>query len=231
MLERAAAATEVLKDDGHTRVVAFEHGGRRWVIKWYAAPRMKVALYHALRCTPAWREWRGYSRLARAGIRTASPLGLIHGGNGLWRQGLIAGYVEGLALNHYLARDTLTHRQRAALARRVGQQVGQMTAAGIINRDHKAANLIVDPLCAAGDGPPVVIDPAGLRRRRSDRQVYRMLAMLYFTASRLCPVSPPEALRCLRSALEADHSLAASDLARLRTALRATQLEYRLLIS
>ena len=103
-------------------------------------------------------------------------------------------------------------RQRALVAAALGRQIGRLTAAGLINRDHKASNLLIDARCLAGE-QPILIDPAGLRRRpwwggQGGRRVWRMLALLRKTAREAGPVSPREQLRCLRAALQADPTLA-----------------------
>ena len=190
--------------------------GRGWVVKRYGVTGVMLWVYRLMRCSRGWREWRGARRLAQAGVRCSMPLALVCDGGG---EALILPYIEGLDLARWHAAADELQRRRVAV--RIGEQIGRMTAAGIINRDHKAANLIVDAACAAGDAPPVIIDPAGLRRRRSDRQIYRMLALLYETASRLRPVPPRIAFRCLEEALRADPSIAAREKSRLRYATRA----------
>jgi len=108
---------------------------------------------------------------------------------------------------------------RCRLARAVGRQIGVLAAAGIINRDYKPTNLIVDEACQYRGAEPIMIDPA-VRRRRCARQVYQMLAVLVRSALAVGTVTPREAVLCLRSVLEADSSIARAQPHRLRTVAR-----------
>jgi tRNA A-37 threonylcarbamoyl transferase component Bud32 len=212
-----------LKADSRSTVHVHERDGRVWVVKRYTMRGPKLRLYRLLRVSGGWREWRGAARLAAASIRCTMPVALTWNGGG---EALVLPYVEGQGLARWHARVAQSP-QRHRTAQHIGRQIGAMAAAGITNRDHKAANLIVDAACAAGDAPPVVIDPAGLRRRRGDRQVYRMLALVYATAGRKVPVPMRAAMRCLRGVLDADTSLAAGRPRRLRYVLEAVARELR----
>ena len=88
-------------------------------------------------------------------------------------QALLLPFVEGTPLDHFVA-DAPTPSQwshdyralRLRLATVVGRQLGCLLADGVINRDHKLSNLIMDDQCRDESLEPVIIDPLGLRRWR-----------------------------------------------------------------
>ncbi len=223
----------VWKDDDRSRVATVQLDGQPWIVKQYRMWPWKAWLYHRLRSTPAWREWWGAWRLAAAGCRVSRPAALVYetrSGHGT--QWLVLPCVEGLSLYHWLARsrqpDEQTNNtpvQHRRLARAIGRQIGHITAAGIINRDLKPSNLIVDAACERDARPPVIIDPAGLRRRRSDKQVCQMLAAFLQATQEPGPVTRREAMACLAGVLESDPSIARDSHRRLKTvALRVLSL-------
>ena len=217
-----------LKDDHRSRVRLIEFGGLKWIHKRYRATGLKSRLTHRFGRTPAWREWKGAQVLHLAGRRTSVPLLLLHDLRyERASQVLILPYVEGRTLDRFIAKAspekdwTDEHRRlRRQLARAIGQQVGLITADGFVNRDHKPTNLVIDQACLEDGAEPVIIDVAGLRKRGSDKQVFRMLAVLMRSAQRVGVVTPVEALRVLKSALAADPTLARGRRRRLRYAAR-----------
>lgn len=218
---------QVLKQDERSRVTLHEALGRRWVIKHdYLWPPL-MWLYHIVRRTPAWREWYGARALAEAGVRTNPPLAIVHRSAGpTARQMLVLPYVEGPSLHQHIEAisdsDGQTHEdhhRHAALARAIGVQMGRIAAAGLIYRDYKPTNLIVDRRCLDEGLEPVIIDPNGLRPRRSDRQVLRMPHVLVRAARRAGRVSMRQKLRCLRAMLAADPTILSSRRRRLKAAV------------
>ena len=114
------------------------------------------------------------------------------------------------------------------MASAVGRQVGQITSVGYTNRDHKVSNLVVDKECERG-GDPTLIDPARIKRRRRDDQVYLMVARLWRSARRAGEVTSRERLAVLRALLESDASLEPAGRHRLRTsAERIDRIDQRL---
>jgi hypothetical protein len=207
MIERILGAWPrgfVLKRDHRSVVRRVEVDGARWIVKGYRLGTVKAALYGALRQTPAWREWRGAQVLHDAGLRAARPIALVpRDPTGECAELLLLPFIEGLTLDSFIAAqpsaprdDKASAAQRLLIARHVGDQIRAMTAAGFINRDHKASNLIVDALCRSGAQPPLVIDAGGLRRYRGAAQLRRVLALLWETAAKAGPITRREAAAC-----------------------------------
>ncbi len=204
-------AEHVLKSDQRSRVWKVQTQGRWWVVKQYHLPWLKRVLYHCLRATPAWREWRGAQRLAALGERVNVPIALLDGA----LHGLVLPWADGPTLDALVADPALAARvlgvkgsiPRRTLAQRVGDHVGAMAAGGWINRDCKLTNLIADAACVNEHQAPLVIDADGLRRRQSDDDVLRTLAILRRGAQRVGQVSRAEMVRCVRATLQADPSL------------------------
>jgi tRNA A-37 threonylcarbamoyl transferase component Bud32 len=227
----AGRVKSVLKHDERSRVELVDAGGRQWVCKRLFMGALLGRLYHRLRCSPAWREWKGARRLRVLGRRVNSPAVLVHDGRkGGRAQMLVLPYVEGRTLDAWIGdappaaqRPPRVQRAHHELAATVGRQIGRLVAAGVVNRDHKPTNLVIDDACLAGEAEPVIIDPAGVRRRRNDEQVFRMLAVLMRSAQRVGQITPREALRCLRAVLANDPSLGKGRERRLKHAARRVQ--------
>ncbi len=229
----ATEAVDLASQAGDTLKEAPCCGVRRvrsqWIVKQWRPRPIVTRVYQALRLTPAWRQWRGAAGLVAAGVRCGAPAALVHDrSTGVQR--LLLPFVPGRTL-HDLARDSTasTAACRRSVARRIGGQIGALLAAGLVNRDHKPTNLILDEAAQRGDAPPTIIDTAGIRRRRSDAQVYRMLAVLDRSLVRAGPVCLRDRVGCLRELLRVDVRLARGHADRLRhvfarvTALRAAR--------
>lgn len=118
--------------------------------------RIRYLLNHA----PLHREIRGSEVLTNAGVRTAIPLA-VYRGSGI--QCLALRHVPGRTLLECMADATLSPKQRNAIAAAVGAQLRHMGDQGVMNRDHKPSNIIIDE--HVNDEPLVtVIDPAGVFR-------------------------------------------------------------------
>ena len=197
-------AEQVFKDDDRTRLTLHEVDGRRWVVKHFHAPPFKTRLSQVLRISPAWREWLGAQRLARLRFRVVEPLALLTGLLGVrCREAIVMAYADGPTLAQWLRGEgrEADPQVRRDLAERIGHQIGRLLHARIINRDHKAANLILDAAALENESP-MMIDPAGLRDFHSPQQALRQLRLLHKTTIEEGSVSIREYLLALNSLLE-----------------------------
>lgn len=177
-----------LKRDHRTHVARVDHDGRRWVVKTYFTGSAKQFVYSLFKLTPAWREWRGAERLARANARCNPPLAMLEGAFlGAGRQTLVFPWVEGITADYLIAlaapprvRSTSARVFDLRLARSVARQHAALLRQGLLNRDGKGNNLVVDDECArtGGEVPPVMIDPIAIRSWRSRSQLDRLLASM-----------------------------------------------------
>ena len=215
VIRPGAPVQDVYKDDARSRVVLVEHRGQRWVVKQFRTSPWKAWAYHHLHVSLAWREWRGAKWLARAGCQVNSPLAMVYTQRVFaWCESLVLPCAEGASMYHWLVGHTQVgpdghacYIARRTVARAVGRMLGTMTAARIINRDLKPSNLIITEACERGDEMPVVIDPAGLRRRWGRWGVYKMLADFLNATHEPGGVTPREALVCLKAMIRADPTL------------------------
>ena len=201
LIHRVMADTpsRILKEDDRSVVTRHDVDGRSWVLKRYRLPLWKRLVYGAARCTPAWREWRGAAALAALDVRVSRPIVLASAG------ALLLPFHSGRSLHHWM-RETADRPRRLNVARSVGAQMGRIAAAGLVNRDHKPTNLIVDEPCASGHAQPIVIDPAGMRRRTPGK-LLRMFAVMHRAAARAGGMSAREGLTAVRAALRADPTI------------------------
>ena len=211
LLASPPAATP--KQDKRSTVTRHDLDGRSWIVKRYHLPAIKRWLYSIVRRTPAWQEWAGAKALQSIGVRSSPPLALAG------HLVLVLAFHEGRSLHDWM-RETTDREKRLNVAERVGRQIGRITAAGWVNRDHKPTNLIVDAACKAGEVEPILIDPAGMRRRTPDKTL-RMLAVMYRATPRARGISIREGLTALRAAIRADPSLATITAAALARAVLA----------
>lgn len=226
LMNGQAELIDTLKDDWRSHVALSHLDNDRWVVKKYLGPPWKTLWYHLVRRTPAWREWRYARQLRDAGFRVIDLVALIHDRHwGAWSQVLVAPYIDAPTLKEWIRRSPPQTEQsqhdrsvRHTIARTVGQQVGMISAAGLVNRDHKVNNILIDKACESGAKPPLIIDPARVKRRWSQRTVYRTLALLSRTADQAGPVTLKEKMIGLRAVLAADPSLARGARQRLRYA-------------
>lgn len=227
-----------LKDDSRSHVQLVRFGGRLWVRKRIFTPSLKTRLYHRLRLSPAWREFKGARRLRALGRRVGAPMLLVHERRKKRRrsQTLFTPYSEGPSLQQAIANapppSQWTHEdclQRRRVAEAIGRQIGALLADEVVNRDHKPSNLILDDKCLDEGAEPVIIDVGGLRERRDRKQVFRALAVLWRSATRSGHVTPREGLRCLNALLETYPRLIRGKKKRLRRTLRGVkaQLKWR----
>lgn len=221
-----------LKCDKHGCVTLHAIDGQRWVVKRETRSAFVGMLQHLLRCSSAWRQWRGAERLRNIGVRINEPAALVHEGGG--KQALVLPYVDAVNLHEWLAKPPpeVAAEARLRVARAIGAQMGRITGAGWINRDHKPTNLMIDAACEQRGEQPVLIDLAGIRRRGqliAPAKALEMFHVMMRAAKRAGPVSLREQLTLLRAAMAEDPTLGrnAADVARtIATLARARPLSY-----
>ena len=229
LLDRRARLVTTFKDDRRSLVRLWELDHRRWVVKHYRGPAWKTWCHHMVARTPAWREWHSARRLRRCDVRVMDLMAIVHEHRGHRScQALISPYVDAPNLQQWInesgtGRNQPSELDRLRVAAAVGRQVGEIGASGYANRDHKVSNILIDRECEHGRDGPVIVDPARLKRRSSDRTAFRMLALLAWTANRAGTVTFREQLVCLRAALSVDQSLARGRRKRLRFSVAQVQ--------
>lgn len=165
---------EILKEDGSRLVARAMILGRDVVIKQWPFGSMKRRAQALCGRTPALRHWSGAQLLAETGVETAPLIALIRGEAHEW---LVMEAVEGPSVLECMADESLTNRERHALARSLGRLVATLVLRNIFNRDMKPSNLLVTEM-GEDEVRLVVIDCGGVRRQRGGRGRYRMLASL-----------------------------------------------------
>lgn len=200
-----AETERTFKQDRRSTVRLVRHGDDRCVVKTYHLSRVVSMMYGLLGMNTAQRERRAAERLHAIGIRTLLPV-LVPGS-----ETLLYPYVEAPTLQDAIGQiEDADTRLRVACA--TGGQLGRLTAAGYINRDHKPTNLLVDAACREQNQQPVLIDPLGLRQRpagkRGRNRTLEMCHIMLRASARAGAVSTREKVAFLRSAIAADPSLA-----------------------
>ncbi len=207
LLADDASVERRFKDDARSTVTAVRHDDRLWVVKRLHVGIAGRLVYERCRLGPAWREHRGAAKLLAAGVRAVAPAAV----GGVGRDAvLIVPYVEGPSLYYYLyfecppphRRDEARRSERRRIVRRVGEQIGRMTAAGLTNRDHKPSNLMIDATCRSGDAQPMLID-CGSVRRRSARRIDRMLVNFMKSIHQAGGFTEDEWLACFGAIVDA----------------------------
>lgn len=211
VVSAASSPAQVYKDDARSRVVRVVVEGQAWIVKSHRRPPWQMRVYRRLRITPGWKEWKSARRLTGTGVRFNAPAAIVWTGP---TEYLVSLYVEGEPLYGRLywsaplaGLPAEARRDRRSLARSIGMQIGALTAAGLINRDHKPSNLIVDAACDSGD-QPVLIDLPGVRPMRSKEQVTRMIVNLYISTEATWNIALSECVACLNGVIAADPRIA-----------------------
>ncbi|MFA7236344.1 MAG: hypothetical protein WC058_05725 [Phycisphaeraceae bacterium] len=232
LLRDAPTVERELKRDKQGVVTLHVIDGQRWVVKRESRWPMVMRLRHLLRCSSAWRQWRGAERLRNIGVRINEPVALVHEGRG--KQALVLPFVDGVNLHEWLAKPPpeVAAEARLRVAWAIGSQMGRITGAGWINRDHKPTNLMIDAACEQRGEQPVLIDLAGIRRRGQfivPAGALEMFHVMMRAARRAGPVSLREQLTLLRAAMAEDPTLgrnAAAVARTIATLARARPLSY-----
>jgi len=156
-------AVRCLKRDGRRGIWLVQRAGHRAVTvkQWPLTFSMVAKL--GLGIAQPQRQRRGARRLTRAGVRTPSPRGPIRLRGRPRRVEVEHEYVEGRTALELLREepDPIDRAHRRALVRVVGAAVANIASAGLLHRDVKLTNLVIDD-----HDPPRVwfIDPVGVRR-------------------------------------------------------------------
>jgi len=170
-------------DDGPSGVWLVQRPGEvlRTLKLWPAVPGTLVKL--ALRIAQPQRQIRGAALLERSGVLTPAIVGswrLARYGGRRWVQ-LEMSYIEGRSAFELLQAGAEAGEAVRRCARPIGRAVGAIANAGLLHRDLKLRNVIVEE----GTDPPRVwiIDPVGVRRM-NDRPLafLRMLDRLVVEA-------------------------------------------------
>ncbi len=118
-----------------------------------------------LRLTKAHRQWRGAERLEKNGLRAARGVAILRGQT---RTGavevLVLEALPGRTLLECLADTEIGVCQQHRLARAVGRHIASLCLAGIVNRDTKPSNLLVD-WSEAGKPSITVLDTVAISRQ------------------------------------------------------------------
>ncbi len=210
ILRGKAAVRRTLKRDTTSKV---DHLEGDLVVKYIHRDGWRTRLRHLFRATPAWREWRNSRLLWRAGIRCNPPVALVQGkALGAGTQALVYRFVPGRSLDHYLdgeqGDDAASRRRRLMVAEAMGGQFGRLAAKGLVNRDHKPGNILIDEACERDGEEPILIDASGIRPLRSIEQVWESLEVLRWETWLFGEVTPREMGVFVRAMAEACPALA-----------------------
>lgn len=168
-------AIRCLKRAGHNSVWLIHRPRQqlRTLKRWPISPFLLLKL--AMGIAQPQRLIRGGRRLARAGIRTASP---VDGWSFQWRGWppvveLELVYVPGRSGLEWARVASVDDRLRRRHGVAIGRVVAELAGAGLFHRDLKLSNLIFGD----ADGEDLwLIDTVGIRRmRRRDEEIARML--------------------------------------------------------
>lgn len=215
LLGRADTYTEatVLKSDGPVFIgpwvgrVSVDGTSDNMVLKVRPMRSWRDALRVWLGFGPFQRHWDGAALLSSQRIATARPLCLgVLRANGRLCEVLAMTWVEGSTLLHAAAGHNPVRTQHEH-ARRAGELVWRLSAAGLFNRDLKPSNVIVrdaDPGQFRAGELLAIIDCVGVRRalaQGDQQQIVRMLASLLIEPLGCgVPIRAALAMRGLRSA-------------------------------
>jgi hypothetical protein len=201
------AGARVLKDEaGSGWVRRAVVNGRDVVVKCRLLNSAARRFKSAMGLGHGQRHWRGALELTRRNIATGRPIALMHG----WiddgpAELLVLEFVSGRTVLEWIAAARTARgaeaRARRAITRRLAELEVLMSVRGVMNRDHKASNLVVTT-DTAGEYSIAIIDCVGVRPTRfSDGQ--RMQASLV-TEAIGCGVAPtrPMVFRYLRDCRE-----------------------------
>ena len=201
--EPFGASARVIKSDDRSTVLAGEAAGYEVVVKALALDRIVDRLRSLVRSTRHWRQARGATAVARAGLPVAGTHAVMRGvdPSGHRVEALVLERVEGPTLLRVASERALSASDHRLLLDRVGEGVGQLVRAGRFNRDHKPSNIIV---ASDDDGTPrpTLIDTSDIRHSRGDRSMDAMLAKLLIEAIGTATEVPlKDRVRVARSAL------------------------------
>ena len=189
-------AVQILKDSRSSTVAILEHGGEKYIIKWFRRNSVLTGIKNLLRRSPAMRSWIFGQSLRDRGLPTARPLAVLQRFRGGFpREGfLIFKYIAGaVELPGAVARASADERKQ--LAEDLGRLVRDVHDKGVSHGDLKAPNILI------ADGRPVLVDLVGIRLglRVPFRERVRNLARLNASFFRSPLVRNSDRLRFLRA--------------------------------
>lgn len=196
---------QVLKRDQREWVIAGDTPSGAVVVKSMVLDRPLDALKRWLGITRLMRQWRGAEILGRHGFVVARPLALWRGRDERGR------LVESLAMERLPGKTVLRHLHdrdlapddESAVARQIGKDIARLARLGLVNRDHKPSNLLVQPVAGARGSVVAIIDTVAIRRSRPRAALVHMLFELIVEPIG-CGISVPLRLRLwvLRAAVD-----------------------------
>jgi tRNA A-37 threonylcarbamoyl transferase component Bud32 len=186
-----APPAEVYKSDRRSRVwrvdLPPERGGRA-VIKRFEYSPLRQAVAWRLGIHPAQRELRAAARLRSLGLPVAEIMGAGTERSGWGIRAWVATRWLGRSLHNRLRDGDLDDfARRTAAAEAVGRLTAGLLSEGLVNRDHKASNLILD------DAGRVWLIDAGAVRRAEALGAHVAAAVMLTGLDRSTP--PPLASR------------------------------------
>jgi len=140
--------------------------------------------------------------LSQAGVDVATPLAVVEKAE---RSIAIMARQQGDLLSAWLNqgsdRTQEDAKARLDLARRLGAQLGKMTAAGLIPTRYLPETVAVN------DDGVRIVDTGGLCLREAEENVITTIRTFYGACHSIAPISKREGLAFLRSLMHADRSL------------------------
>ena len=125
-----------------------------------------------LRLTKAHRQWRGAKRLEHAGIRAAQGVAIVRGRCEADAFEMLAlEMMPGRTLLEHLADREITLCKQHRLARVVGRHLAKLCLAGLVNRDSKPSNLMIE-WNERGKPCLTVLDTVAIDRRLFGRKPF-----------------------------------------------------------
>ncbi len=169
--------------------------------RWPLTPAMALKL--ALGIAQPQRLVRGARRLDRVGIPTARPVSpwrIVRRPTG-WTIEVELEYLPGRSALKWLQDDSLTPAQRRQTARRLGKLVANLAQAGVLHRDCKPSNVIINQTEVESD--VALIDTVAIRTGVPPAlAVADMLAHLAYIPPCFMPFLTPDLIKAvLRAAL------------------------------
>lgn len=124
----------------------------------------------------ALREARAAAQLRHPHIVSVHEVGLL--GTSLY---IVTDFIEGTPLDRWLAEQRPSHREAAVVARKIALALDHAHAAGVIHRDLKPTNIMMD-----AEGEPHIMD-FGLAKREAGEQTMTLEGQILGTPAYMSP--------------------------------------------